>query len=72
MRRDKQERKIKKINRMTTEEIKSKMNSLDAGQSHTYTNKEGNEVTKTGSSHCNSKYYRHLAEELGRRDNKTA
>lgn len=65
------EKKIQKINRMTNDQIKSKMLSLEEGQSHTYTNKEGNEVTKKGSPQTTSKYYIHLKEELTRRLTKT-
>lgn len=64
---NKSDRKIKKINRMTNEEIKGLMFDLEKGQSHTYTNSQGNEVIKQGAPQTSSKYYRHLTEELQRR-----
>jgi hypothetical protein len=67
MRNNKQERKIKKVNRMTTDSIKALMFDLEKGQTHTYTNSQGNETTKQGSSHASSKYYRHLKQELVQR-----
>lgn len=56
-----------KVNKMTTKQIKEKMASLEAGQFHTIKTPDGQEVQKQGGSHSNSKYYKHLAQELAGR-----
>ncbi len=57
-----------KINRMTNNMIKEKIEKLNAGQTHVYQTLGNQKVSKIGSSHKNSKYYIHLVEELNRRN----
>lgn len=64
------DRKILKINRMTDAQLRDTIIRLESGQTHTYTNKEGNEVTKTGAPHTTSKYFQHLATEMETRVNR--
>jgi hypothetical protein len=64
MRNEKTSKGIKKINRMSNEELLQTVKRMQDGQSHTYENSNGDTVTKQGAPHVNSKYYSHLSTEV--------